>query len=76
MGMKDIKEIKDILKRHKDYLKEKYHVKSIAIFGSYAKGKQTPESDVDILVEFERRKNFYKLYEFKILFGRVVKSKS
>lgn len=43
----------DILKRHKKDISAKYHVKKIGIFGSYAKGLENEESDVDILVEFE-----------------------
>jgi uncharacterized protein len=45
----------DILKRlraNKTNLQEKFAVKEIALFGSYARGEQTPESDVDVLVEF------------------------
>ncbi|KGG79472.1 nucleotidyltransferase [Caloranaerobacter azorensis H53214] len=42
------------LKSNKEYLIEKYHVKRIGIFGSYARGEQTECSDVDILVEFSR----------------------
>ena len=33
-------------------VKEKYHVKSMGIFGSVARGDDTEVSDVDILVEF------------------------
>jgi predicted nucleotidyltransferase len=33
--------------------KNKYHLKKVGIFGSYARNEQTPESDIDILVEFE-----------------------
>ena len=50
--MKTLSEVKEILKKHKKELKEKYKVKSIAIFGSYARGEQTGESDIDIMVEF------------------------
>jgi len=46
-------EIKGILKKHKDELKEKYRVKEIGIFGSYLRGEAKKESDLDILVEFE-----------------------
>jgi len=52
--MKNLEEIKSILKKHKKELKEKYFVKNIALFGSYVKGKQTANSDIDILVEFEK----------------------
>ena len=37
-----------------DLLKEKYAVKSLAIFGSYIRGEQKEESDIDILVEFNK----------------------
>ena len=50
--MKTLSEIKEILRKHKKELKERYKVKSIAIFGSYARGEQTEESDIDIMVEF------------------------
>ena len=50
--MKTLSEIKEILRKHKKELKEKYKVKSIAIFGSYARGEQTEKSDIDIMVEF------------------------
>jgi predicted nucleotidyltransferase len=50
--MKTLSEIKEILRKHKKELKEKYKVKSIAIFGSYARNEQTEKSDIDIMVEF------------------------
>ena len=50
--MKTLSEIKEILRKHKKELKERYKVKSIAIFGSYARGKQTEKSDIDIMIEF------------------------
>lgn len=31
---------------------KEFSIKSITLFGSYASGKNTPESDVDLLVEF------------------------
>ena len=35
-------------------LLEKYRVKRIAIFGSYAEGRASAKSDIDFLVEFEK----------------------
>jgi predicted nucleotidyltransferase len=43
-----------ILKQNQAYLSTKYGVKRMGLFGSYAKGCATEESDVDIVVEFER----------------------
>jgi len=33
----------------------------VAIFGSYARGEQTRESDIDIIVEFSKTKSLLKL---------------
>ena len=53
-GAKTLDEIKRILLLHKQELKEQYKIKSIGIFGSYARGEQNTNSDIDILVEFEK----------------------
>ena len=39
----------------KKELFEKYPIKSLAIFGSYARNEQGPESDLDLMVEFHSR---------------------
>ena len=35
-------------------LSERYGVRSLAVFGSYARGDQREDSDVDLLVAFDR----------------------
>ena len=35
--------------------------KKIAIFGSYARGEENKESDIDIIVEFSEKKSFLDL---------------
>jgi predicted nucleotidyltransferase len=42
------------LKEKYPYLHHNYGVKSIAIFGSFAKGTQRKKSDIDLLIEFDR----------------------
>ena len=46
-------EILNILKQEKNYLQREFGVISIGLFGSYVKGTQKPDSDVDLLVQFE-----------------------
>ncbi len=41
------------LKELKPYLEKEYSVEEIGIFGSYVKGEQTENSDVDILVSLK-----------------------
>lgn len=56
--MKSIEEIKEILRNHRTKPEEEFKVKGIAIFGSFAEGRQNEESDVDILVEFKEPVGF------------------
>jgi len=48
-----LEEITQKIRAHKNRLREEFGVKSIGIFGSHVRGDATPDSDVDILVEFE-----------------------
>ncbi len=54
MGIKPLEEIKKILKDHEKMLSERFKVKSIMIFGSYARNEQKEDSDVDIIVDFSK----------------------
>jgi len=63
--MKTFEEIKEILKKQKPFLMEKYGVKEIGIFGSYVKGEQKDKSDLDVLVEFGRSIGFFEFLELE-----------
>lgn len=52
--MKDLKRIKKILKKELPYIKEKYKIKGLGVFGSYVRGENKKGSDIDILVEFKK----------------------
>ncbi|UCG70088.1 MAG: nucleotidyltransferase family protein [Thermoplasmata archaeon] len=49
--MVNLEEIKSALRDHKSELEERFKVKRIAIFGSYAREEEANTSDVDILVD-------------------------
>jgi len=63
--LKTLIEIQTILAEIKTELQEKYHVSSIGIFGSYARGEQNSASDVDILVEYTRKPSLFGLVELQ-----------
>lgn len=48
-------EILSILKTKKAELEKKYPISEMALFGSYASGNYNKDSDIDILVDFNRR---------------------
>lgn len=47
-------DILNTLRAHRDQLR-RLGVRRLSLFGSYARGEQTAESDLDFLVEFERK---------------------
>ena len=51
-------EILDTTRMELDYLKERYGVERLAIFGSFAKGSARKRSDVDILVRLRKPLGF------------------
>ena len=58
--MKTKDEVLKILKDELPYLREKYGITKIGIFGSYSRGEQNIESDVDLLIEFEKPIGFFR----------------
>jgi predicted nucleotidyltransferase len=52
--MKTLAEIRRILEAQKPQLMERYGVQLLGVYGSYVRGEQRSDSDIDILVELER----------------------
>lgn len=73
----DLAEIQQILAAHRRDVQDRYRVREIGIFGSYARGEQRKGSDVDILVEFQSRHipGLLKFIEMERYFERLLKKK-
>jgi len=52
--VKSLLEVKKILQKHRPIMAKRFKVREIGIFGSYLSGKQRPNGDIDILVEFRK----------------------
>ena len=67
--------ILELIRRHKAEL-QAFHVLSLGIFGSVARGEERPDSDIDVLVQFDGPTKFdwyMDLKEFlENLFGRKI----
>ena len=63
--MKTFNDIKTILQQHRGYLRDKYGVREIGVFGSYIRGEQGEDSDVDILVEFDKPVGFFRFLDLE-----------
>lgn len=57
--------ILDYLKEHKEEFKNRFDIIKIGLFGSYAKGEEQKDSDIDILIELESKTT--NIYEKKKL---------
>jgi predicted nucleotidyltransferase len=67
----------DMLKSTDINVKDRFGVKNIGIFGSFARGEEHSDSDLDVLVDFEEgKKTFDNYMDLKFyleeLFGRKV----
>ena len=46
-------EVLGLLRRHKATLSQRFGVAELALFGSFARDRNTDDSDIDILVRFD-----------------------
>jgi predicted nucleotidyltransferase len=61
----------EILKKQKPIMQEKYGLTELALFGSFSRNEQTKNSDIDLLVDFDKTPGlnyFDMLYDFDDLF--------
>ncbi len=73
--MKTLAEIKYGLVQQKSLLKEKYKVSRVGIFGSYVRSEQTPNSDIDILIDYEEAPSLITLIELEHYLEDILKTK-
>lgn len=59
--MKTLEDIKNTLLTEKENLRNRYHVSEIGVFGSFVRGEQTEQSDVDVLVDFDGEVSLFDL---------------
>ncbi len=70
--MKTLAEIKSIIKQHNDTLAQKYGIGVVAVFGSYVRGEQASQSDLDLLVEIIRPISLLELVGAEIYLTEVL----
>ena len=63
--MKDFEKIKSILSDQKEFLRNKYRIKEISIFGSVVRREEEGVSDIDILVDFSEPIGFFAFLELE-----------
>lgn len=53
-------------------LSEQYDLASLELFGSYVRGEQHPDSDLDVLVRFHRAPSLFQLIELESELGDLL----
>ncbi len=74
--MKEIDRILSEIRNHKAEIAKEYHVKEIGVFGSFVRGEEQIDSDVDILVDFDKPIDLFRFLDLEErlseLFGKKV----
>ena len=73
--MKDLNEIKDIIKQHRNIIADKYGIAIVGIFGSYVRGEQEQKSDVDLLADILRPISLLEMVGAEIYLSEVLEIK-
>jgi predicted nucleotidyltransferase len=60
-----------VIKQNEKYLNEKFGVLNIALFGSFARGEETENSDIDLLVEMDQP-TFSKLAGLRVFLEQKI----
>ncbi|MCK5493956.1 MAG: nucleotidyltransferase family protein [Candidatus Omnitrophica bacterium] len=69
---KDLKIIKALIKKNKILLEKKYKVRTLGIFGSYARGDFRKNSDIDILAEFYETPDFFEFMRLEAFLKKML----
>lgn len=60
------------LRQHLPALRSRYRVRSLGLFGSYVRDEQSPNSDVDVLVEFDEVPSLFEFIRLEDELARVL----
>ena len=61
------------LKEHKEELESKFGIEKMALFGSYAHGNESENSDIDLLVIKMKKKNAFTMLKAKSFLSEYLK---
>ncbi len=73
--MKTFQEIKRIIQSNKKDLEDRFGVRRIGIFGSYVRGEQDRNSDLDMLVDIQRPVGLVKFIKLENYLSDILEIK-
>jgi len=63
--MKEIDHIISEIKKHKPELAKEFHIKELGVFGSFIRGEERIDSDIDMLVDFEQPIDLFRFLDLE-----------
>jgi len=70
--MKTKDEILETLSKELPTLKVRFNVKTIGLFGFYARGEEKAGSDIDLLVDFDPAIDYFTLFELEDHLSKIL----
>jgi predicted nucleotidyltransferase len=74
--MKKVEEIKKRLAALKPSLQKRYGITDIGIFGSYARGEERPDSDLDVYVDYAEIPSLLDIVDLELFLNEELKVKT
>lgn len=71
--MNECAKIKRCLQQNKTKLRKQFKIKTIGLFGSYVRGENKKNSDVDILVEFSQTPGLFEYIKVEESLSQLLK---
>ena len=71
----NVDDIKAVVHKHSDFLRDTYHVEKIGVFGSVARGDNRETSDIDVLVEFSEPIGMFKFIKLEEYLSQLIGKK-
>ena len=73
--MSELDKIKHVLRQNKPALRKQFKVKTLGVFGSYARREQKKNSDVDILVAFSQTPGLFDYIKMENRLSAMLRKK-
>ena len=70
--MKSIDEIRNLIRAHQEELHRRYKARVVGVFGSYVRGEQHADSDLDILAKFDSNASLFDLGGAQVMLSELL----
>jgi len=70
--MKPIEEIRGLIRSNQDELHRRYKARVVGMFGSYVRGEQRADSDLDLLAEFDSDASLFDLGGAQVMLSEIL----